>query len=54
MIITYENYKGGVNNLIVVSEHLNPYKNGIIATSTKSVEHAIRNFKRQLAKRNNI
>lgn len=54
MIITYENYKGGVNNLIIVREHLNPYKNGIVATSTKSVEHAIRNFKRQLAKRNNI
>ena len=54
MIITYENHKGGLNNLIVVSEHLNPYKNGIIATSTKSVEHAIRNFKRQLAKRSNI
>lgn len=54
MIITYENYKGGVNNLIVVSEHLNPYTKGIVATSTKSVEHAIRNFKRKLAKRNNI
>ena len=54
MIITYESYKGGVNNLIVVSEHLDPYKNGIVVTSTKSVEDAIRKFKKQLTKFNNI
>lgn len=53
MIITYKNYKGGINNLIVITEHLNPYINGITATSTKSVEHAIKNFKRKYAKQHN-
>lgn len=50
MIITYKNYKGGINNLIVVTEHLNPYIKGITVTSTKSIKHAINNFKRKYKK----
>ncbi len=44
--ISYENYKGGVNNLIIVTDD----ETGITATSTKSKEQAIKNLKRQLRK----
>lgn len=46
MIIEYRNHKGGINNLIVIHEKLNPYDNGVIGTSAKGVETAIKNFKR--------
>lgn len=42
MYIWYENYKGGINNLIVVE------KNGIRATSTISKEKAIQSLERKL------
>lgn len=45
--ISYENYKGGVNNLIIVTDD---DETGITATSTKSKEQAIKNLKRQLRK----
>lgn len=44
--ITYENYKGGINNLIVAIDD----ETGITATSTKSKEQVIKNLKRLLLK----
>lgn len=45
MYIYYRNYKGGTNNLIVVTDI-----NGITGTSTISKKRAIANYKRQLLK----
>lgn len=42
MDIWYENYKGGINNLCVVSS------DGVITTSTKGKEAAIKNHLRKL------
>lgn len=42
MLIWYENYKGGVNNLTVIMS------NGITTTSSKGKEMAIRNHNRKL------
>lgn len=42
MCIWYENYRGGVNNLTCVMS------NGIITTSSKGKEVAIRNHNRKL------
>ena len=42
MCIWYENYRGGVNNLACVMS------NGIITTSSKGKEVAIRNHNRKL------
>lgn len=42
MIITYHNYKGGINNLCVVFD-----TKGRHAQSTKGKEQAIRNFIRK-------
>ncbi len=50
MIITYQNYKGGINNLVVICERLSPYYNGVVATSTKDEQTAIKNFKRNYKK----
>ena len=51
MLITYQNYKGGINNLCVVSEYFrgNTF-NGIIGKSTIDKQHAIKNFKRNYRK----
>lgn len=43
MYITYKNYKGGINNLIVVSDD-----KGRFATSLISIEQAIKNYKRKI------
>lgn len=48
MIIRYENYKGGVNNLCVVES------NGIITTSTKGKDMAIKNHLKKLKKYNSL
>ena len=45
MTITYENYKGGINNLTVVST------GDIITSSTKGKEIAIKNHLRKLKKK---
>lgn len=42
LIITYQNYKGGINNLCVVRDFNIPY---IMATSKKDKETAIKNYK---------
>ena len=42
MYIKYMNYKGGINNLIVVFDLA-----GVYATSTKSKEQAIKNYRRK-------
>lgn len=42
MIINYVNYRGGINNLCVVSD------NGYTARSTKGKDTAIQNLKRKL------
>ena len=42
MYINYVNYKGGINNLCVVSDNKGNY-----ARSTKSKEQAIKNFKKR-------
>lgn len=47
MIITYHNYKGGINNLIVVHNGLDGKNWNMTARSTKGVEQAIKNFKRK-------
>lgn len=39
--IRHENYKGGINNLIIAQE----YDTGLFATSKISVEQAIKNLK---------
>jgi len=44
MYVWYENYKGGVNNLCVVQSK------GIITTSTKGKETAVKNHLRKLSK----
>lgn len=51
MLITYQNYKGGINNLCVVSEDLrgNTFS-GIIGKSAIDEQHAIKNFKRNYRK----
>jgi len=46
MYISYHNYKGGTNNLIVVSE------GNVRGSSLIDLEHAIRNFKRNWRKYN--
>lgn len=43
MFVTYKNYKGGINNLIVVSDN-----KGRFATSLISIEQAIKNYKRKI------
>lgn len=43
MYITYKNYNGGINNLIIVSDN-----KGIFATSLISVTQAIKNYKRKI------
>lgn len=50
MIYDYCNYKGGTNNLCIVYEHLNPYINGVTGRSTKGLEQAFKNFKRNYKK----
>ena len=50
MIIEYRNHNGGINNLIVITENLNPYFRGVTATSTKGIETAIKNCKRNYKK----
>ena len=42
MFIWYENYNGGINNLVVVKSH------GIITTSLKDKTTAIKNHRRKL------
>ena len=42
--ITYRNYKGGINNLIVATDS----KTGLAATSTKSKEDAIVRLDRKI------
>jgi len=42
MYIWTENYKGGINNLVVVKG------NGVVATSLKSKERAIKNYLRKI------
>jgi hypothetical protein len=44
MFISYQNYKGGINNLVVVES------DGVVTTSLKNKETAIRNHKRKLSK----
>ena len=46
MLIKYVNYKGGVNNLIVVFD-----AQGVYATSLKSKEQAIKNYNRKKNKK---
>ncbi len=46
MFISYQNYKGGINNLVVVES------DGIVTTSLKDKETAIRNHKKKLNKLN--
>ncbi len=46
VIVSYENYKGGINNLIVARYGFN----GEIATSQISKERAIYNLKRKITK----
>ena len=45
MYINFVNYKGGINNLIVVSDNKGNY-----ATSQKDVKTAIKNYKRRIKK----
>lgn len=47
MIITYHNYKGGINNLCVVHKGLDEIGWNMTARSTKGKEQAIKNFKRK-------
>lgn len=44
IVVTYENYKGGVNNLAVAIET----KTGNRATSTRGKDQAIKNLRRKL------
>lgn len=46
MFIKYENYKGGINNLIVVFDLV-----GVCATSLKSKEQAIKNYLKKKRRR---
>lgn len=48
MTVSYRNYKGGINNLIVVSDD-----KGNTATSTKDLQQAIKNLKRKQRRKNN-
>ena len=50
MIYDFIHYKGGTNNLCVVSENLDPYNPGVTAKSTKGLNQAIKNFKRNYKK----
>lgn len=45
MYINFVNYKGGINNLIVVSDNKGNY-----ATSQKDVKTAVKNYKRKIKK----
>ena len=45
MFISYANYKGGINNLIIVRDDA-----GNVATSLKSLDQAIKNLKRKEGK----
>lgn len=51
MLISYQNYNGGINNLCVVTEDFrgNVFS-GICGTSTIDEAHAIKNFKRNFKK----
>jgi hypothetical protein len=40
--ISYRNFQGGINNLVVVK------RNGVVTTSLKDMETAIRTHKRKL------
>lgn len=42
MFITYQNYKGGINNKCIIFDNL-----GRSASSTKGKTQAIKNFKRK-------
>ena len=42
MYISYKNYQGGINNLVVVES------NGVVTTSIKDTKTAIRTHKRKL------
>ena len=55
MLITYQNYKGGINNLCVVSEDFrgNAFS-GIIGKSAIDKQHAIKNFKRNYRKHKGV
>lgn len=44
MYTWYENYKGGINNLVIVKSH------NIVTTSLKGMEVAVYNHKRKLKK----
>lgn len=46
LFISYANYSGGINNLIIVED-----KNGNFATSKKSKTQAIKNFTRKYGKK---
>lgn len=46
MFIKYENYKGGINNLIVVFDLV-----GVCAASLKSKEQAIKNYLKKKRRR---
>lgn len=43
MYVSFKNYKGGINNLIVISD-----EKGIYATSLKDVKTALKNYERKL------
>lgn len=45
MFITYQNYKGGINNLCIVFDN-----KGNAARSTKGKEQAVKNYERILKK----
>ncbi len=42
--ISYESYRGGVNNLCVATDS----KTGMVATSTRGKEQATRNLRRKM------
>ena len=48
LYITYQNYKGGINNLCIVKDI-----QGNFGTSTKNKKQAIENYKRNLKKSEN-
>ena len=55
MLITYQNYKGGINNLCVDSKDIRGKTfSGILAKSTIDEQHAIKNFKRNYRKHKGV
>ena len=48
VIISYENYKGGINNLIVAQYGFN----GVVSTSLINEDMAIEHLKRKINKQN--